>query len=103
MITVEYIAKQLASQFPEHNFIPSDRISYKVIQVDGSSELRLTNDVLENYAVTDTVWFASLSKTVSALFVAEKTEANNQIVQEQPTAQTTYAEQMSKDFETEEV
>ena len=29
MITVEYIAKQLASQFPEHNFIPSDRISYK--------------------------------------------------------------------------
>jgi hypothetical protein len=91
MITVEYIAKKLSEQFPGHNFVISDRVSYKVIQVDGFTELRLPNEVLIDRSADDLVWLKSLADAVGEAFPKK-------MVAEEPIVPVTqYVEQMEKD------
>jgi hypothetical protein len=123
MISIQFIADMLIKQFPGHNFIASDRIVYKVIQVDGNSELRITNDNLNTYHENDSVWLASITSSVGNLFTAVNYtgQANTAVVNQiadagkatenvpspapsAPVSATTqqYTAQMAKDFETEE-
>jgi hypothetical protein len=123
MVSIQFIADMLIKQFPGHNFIASDRLAYKVIQIDGNSELRITNDNLSTYHENDTVWLSSLSASVGNMFtsvnytgkantavadkIADAGKATENIPNPAPSpsvSETTqqYTAQMAKDFETEE-